>query len=176
MNNLVILLQHLVNITMPKRRIKHNIAPDFLYEGPITRRSRRNPGPGLGSLRNGRRMGTRSNPIEESEQAADHQPANQELEQKADHQPANQEPEQQAEHLPVNQEPELPPEQHDERYEENRRQIQDRGLTQDETLDDLLSRIYKKKDSPAAYSAALQQFIDRNYSLSLHKQRRKRFR
>ena len=163
MNNLVILLQHLLNITMPKRRIKHNIAPDFLYEGPITRRSRRNPGPGLGSRRNGRRMGTRSNPIEEPEPAADHQPA-------------NQEPEQEAERPSASQEPEQPPEPNPEQNEELGRENQDRSPNQNETLDDLLSRIYKMKESPAAYSAAIQQYIDRNYSLSLHKQRRKRFR
>lgn len=43
-------------------------------------------------------------------------------------------------------------------------------------LDNLLSEIYKSKESPAAYSAAVKKYIDTNYSLSLHKQRRKRFR
>ena len=157
---------------MPKRRIKHNLAPDFLYEGPITRRSRRNPGPGLGSRRNGRRMGTRSNPIEEPEPAADHQPANRESEQEAERSPANQEPER----PPANQELEQPPEPDPEQNEELGRENQDRSPNQNETLDDLLSRIYKMKESPTAYSAAIQQYIDRNYSLSLHKQRRKRFR
>ena len=44
-----------------------------------------------------------------------------------------------------------------------------------ENLDNLLSKIYRYKDSPAAYSAAIQKYIDSNYSLSLHKQRRKKF-
>ena len=43
-------------------------------------------------------------------------------------------------------------------------------------LDNLLSEIYKSKESPVAYSAAVKKYIDTNYSLSLHKQRRKRFR
>jgi len=47
--------------------------------------------------------------------------------------------------------------------------------THPESLDELLTKIYKYKDSPAAYSAAVQRYIDSNYSLSLHKQRRKRF-
>ena len=43
-------------------------------------------------------------------------------------------------------------------------------------LDTLLGNIYTFKNSPAAYSAAVQKYIDTNYSLSLHKQRRKKFR
>jgi len=45
-----------------------------------------------------------------------------------------------------------------------------------DNLDSLLTKIYKYKSSPAAYSAAVQNYIDRNYSLSLHKQRRKKFK
>lgn len=48
--------------------------------------------------------------------------------------------------------------------------------TPNNNLDELLSKIYKSKNSPAAYSAAVQKYIDKNYSLSLHKQRRKKFR
>ena len=44
------------------------------------------------------------------------------------------------------------------------------------SLDDLLHQIYTHKESPAAYSAAIQNYIDKNYSLSIHKQRRKKFR
>ena len=46
---------------------------------------------------------------------------------------------------------------------------------QTESLDDLLDKIYKYKKSPAAFSAAVQKYIDSNYSLSIHKQRRKKF-
>jgi hypothetical protein len=46
----------------------------------------------------------------------------------------------------------------------------------EENIDYFLNKIYKLKSSPAAYSAAIQKYIDKNYSLSLHKQRRKRFR
>ena len=45
-----------------------------------------------------------------------------------------------------------------------------------ETLDQILDRLYTFKENPSAYSAHLQKYIDRNYSLSLHKQRRKKFR
>ena len=48
--------------------------------------------------------------------------------------------------------------------------------TQVESLDNLLSKLYKYKESPAAYSASVQKYIDSNYSLSLHKQKRKKFR
>lgn len=44
-----------------------------------------------------------------------------------------------------------------------------------ESLDNLLSKIYRYKESPAAYSSAIQKYINTNYSLSLHKQKRKRF-
>ena len=46
----------------------------------------------------------------------------------------------------------------------------------DAKLQELLNEIYKYKNNPASYSASLQKFIDKNYSLSLHKQRRKKFK
>lgn len=46
----------------------------------------------------------------------------------------------------------------------------------EEDLDVLLNKIYKYKESPAAYSASVQKYIDQNYSLSIHKQRRKKFK
>ena len=44
-----------------------------------------------------------------------------------------------------------------------------------ENLDSLLDKLYKFKENPSAYSAQIQKYIDQNYSLSLHKQRRKKF-
>ena len=46
----------------------------------------------------------------------------------------------------------------------------------EENLDSLLDKIYRYKHSPTAYSAALKTYIDKNYSLSLHKQVRRKFR
>ena len=45
-----------------------------------------------------------------------------------------------------------------------------------ENLDYFLDQIYKLKNSPTAYAAAVQKYIDKNYSLSIHKQRTKKFR
>ena len=47
---------------------------------------------------------------------------------------------------------------------------------QKNNLDELLENIYRYKKSPVAYSSAIKKYIDQNYSLSLHKQRRKKFR
>lgn len=48
--------------------------------------------------------------------------------------------------------------------------------TDNESLDSILDKLYTFKENPSAYSAHLQKYIDKNYSLSLHKQRRKKFR
>lgn len=45
----------------------------------------------------------------------------------------------------------------------------------EENLDSILDKLYKFKENPSAYSAQIQKYIDRNYSISLHKQRRKKF-
>ena len=46
----------------------------------------------------------------------------------------------------------------------------------EESLDDLLSKIYRYKESPTAYSSALKNFIDSTYSLSVHKKIKRKFR
>ena len=141
---------------MSKRRIKHNIAPDFLYEGPIARRTRRH-GSNFNSQGLIRRMVTRSNPIEENDTTEE-----------------NREPQQ--DEIPGRENVEQ--DRQVENTGQNQEINQNESLTasREESLDDLLSKIYRMKESPAAYSAAVQNFIDKNYSLSLHKQRRKRFR
>ena len=57
----------------------------------------------------------------------------------------------------------------------DREEIPDQDKNE-ESLDDLLSKIYRYRESPTAYSSALKKFIDSTYSLSVHKKIKRKFR
>ena len=145
---------------MSKRRIKPKIIPGFVYESPKIHRNAEKK--------------TKHNEIVQE------RTSNLNTSQETHLQP---ELEPNLSQSTVQPSPEANPETQNVRAQEPRTRITESTSdtarpqpNQNDNLDDLLSKIYKHKDSPVAYSAAVQKFIDRNYSLSLHKQRRKRFR
>jgi len=150
---------------MSKRKIKPRILQGFDYQGPKIRRNRPEKDEELKLAK--------KKSVHQSEEK------NPDLDQDPDQ---NQEADLQQENPPTQSPPNSPQEtdpqnspQNDPLPQQNSKTTAHYQNQTEEPIDQLLSKLYKFKKSPAAYSGALQKFIDKNYSLSLHKQRRKKF-
>jgi len=156
---------------MRKRQIRHRRDPEFLYTVPTVRRN---------TAENARDVATQQEPTETLEETP---PTNSTL--SPAHSPLPQlnpaqtpQPDLQPPTPPNSPEiqEDLPQPTNVLPEESITHPVPTQNEQSNKNLDDLLNQIYTYKESPAAYSAAVQKFVDKNYSLSLHKQRRKKFR
>jgi len=161
---------------MSKRRIKPKIVPGFEYEGPKIRRI-------VPSLTDPVEKGGESSPVtnhvvengQDPDQGQNQDQVLPKLQKTINNQSLLNHQSQSNDHPVVHPKKQIAPSSLQSSPQQNSDTVPSVPTPKNNSIDGLLSELYTHKKNPSAYTAAVKKYIDNNYSLSIHKQRRKKF-